>query len=101
MKKIKNQAPSDDIRPEYDFSGAVRGKYYERFQQGCNLVLLDADVSAAFPTSVAVNQALRTLVSARAKSLRVIRRPPNPRRRPAKRMHLTGRAKPRRGGPHG
>ena len=24
--------PDDDILPEYDFSGAVRGKYYERYR---------------------------------------------------------------------
>ncbi len=30
----------DDLLPEYDFSGAVRGKYYERYRQGTNVVLL-------------------------------------------------------------
>ncbi len=30
-----NQEPEDDdLEPEYDFSGAVRGKYYQRYQQG-------------------------------------------------------------------
>ena len=24
--------PQDKMRPEYDFSGGVRGKYYERYQ---------------------------------------------------------------------
>jgi hypothetical protein len=49
--------------PEYDFSGAVRGKYYERYRQGTNVVLLDADVAEAFRDSAAVNDALRLLVS--------------------------------------
>jgi hypothetical protein len=49
--------------PEYDFTGAVRGKYYERYRQGTNVVLLDPDVAAAFKDSVAVNDALRLLVS--------------------------------------
>jgi hypothetical protein len=49
--------------PEYDFTGAVRGKYYERYRQGTNVVLLDADVAAVFRDSAAVNDALRLLVS--------------------------------------
>ncbi|HEX5758437.1 MAG TPA: hypothetical protein VF121_04545 [Thermoanaerobaculia bacterium] len=35
----------DDLLPEYDFSEAVRGKYYERHRQGTNVILLDADVA--------------------------------------------------------
>jgi len=49
--------------PEYDFAGAVRGKYYERYRQGTNVVLLDPDVAAAFRDSATVNDALRLLVS--------------------------------------
>jgi hypothetical protein len=52
----------DDIRPDYDFSNAVRGKYFERYQAGTNIVLLDSDVAAAFPDSDAVNEALRSLL---------------------------------------
>ncbi len=75
MKKVKNAAGNDDMRPEYDFSGAVRGRYYERFRQSSNVVLLDPDVSEAFPNSESVNQALRSLVSAARKGRRVMRRP--------------------------
>lgn len=99
MKKVKRPVADDDMLPEYDFSDAVRGKYFERFQQGSNLILLDPDVAAAFPSSRAVNEALRSLVSARGKQGRVIRRSPSPRRRPAKRLQRTsaktGRGKPR------
>ena len=49
--------------PEYDFTGAVRGKYYERYRQGTNVVLLDSDVATVFRDSAAVNDALRLLVS--------------------------------------
>ena len=49
--------------PEYDFTGAVRGKYYERYREGTNVVLLDPDVAAVFKDSAAVNGALRLLVS--------------------------------------
>ncbi|HBL32041.1 MAG TPA: hypothetical protein DD490_34900 [Acidobacteria bacterium] len=56
------KAEDEDIRPEYDFTNAVRGKYYERYQQGSNVVLLEPDVALAFPTSEAVNEALRALM---------------------------------------
>ena len=54
------------MRDEYDFSHGVRGKYTARFREGANLVLLDPDVAARFPTSEAVNNALRTLIGTRA-----------------------------------
>ena len=57
---------NDDLLPEYDFSGAVRGKYYERYRQGTNVVLLEPDIAAVFRDSVAVNQTLRMLVSLRS-----------------------------------
>lgn len=98
MKKVKSQAADDEMRPEYDFSGAVRGKYYERFRRSSNVVLLDPDVSEAFPNSAAVNQALRALATVARKSVRAIRRPSSPQRRPNKRM-LTRSAKARRRGP--
>jgi hypothetical protein len=98
MKKVDSQVVADDMRPEYDFTGAVRGKYYERFRQGSNVVLLDPDVSAAFPNSTSVNQALRTLMPSR-KGGRVMRRPSSPQRRPNKRMQLTRSAKAKRRGP--
>ncbi len=53
----------DDLLPEYDFTGAVRGKYYERYRQGTNVVILDPDVAAVFKDSATVNDALRLLVS--------------------------------------
>jgi len=57
--------------PEYDFSNAVRGKYYERYRQGTNVVLLDPDVADVFPNAKAVNDALRMLVAvADAKAFR-------------------------------
>ena len=31
MKKVKASPADGDMLPKYDFSGAVRGKYYERF----------------------------------------------------------------------
>jgi hypothetical protein len=96
MRKVKPPVAEEDMRPEYDFTGAVRGKYFERFQQGSNLVLLDPDVAAAFPTSAAVNEALRSLASAPHKQGRVMRRAPSPQRRPSKRTPQTSAKTARR-----
>jgi hypothetical protein len=49
----------DEMRAEYDFSGGVRGKYADRFAKGSNVVVLEPDVAAEFPTPRAVNKALR------------------------------------------
>jgi len=62
-KKLEQE---DELRPEYDLSPllkkAVRGKYAERYKQGTNLVRLEPDVAAAFPTAEAVNEALRLVM---------------------------------------
>ena len=52
----------DNLEPEYDFSGAARGKYYQHYQQGTNVILLDPDVAQAFKDSESVNRALRLLL---------------------------------------
>jgi hypothetical protein len=61
-----NQAPNseydDDLRPEYDFSGGVRGKHYEAHRKGTNAALLGADVARVFADSASVNRALRLLL---------------------------------------
>ncbi len=71
------------MRPEYDFTGGVRGKHYkilreegyiirirnddgtvtERHVAGEGVVILDPDVHEYFPNSQAVNLALRALIS--------------------------------------
>ena len=38
MSQRRKAESNDDLLPEYDFSGAVRGKYYERYRQGTNVV---------------------------------------------------------------
>ena len=55
----------DTMREEYDFSRGVRGMYTQRFAEGTNIVVLDADVAQIFDTSRAVNDALRTLAKAK------------------------------------
>ncbi len=51
--------PDTDIRPEYDFSGAVRGKYAAHYAQGTNVVVLDPDVAFELKDAAEINQALR------------------------------------------
>jgi len=54
----------DELRPEYDFdfSKAVRGKYYKQYMESSNVVVLEPDVAAAFQNAEAVNQALRAML---------------------------------------
>src|ERR1041384_2756568 len=66
----------DTMRPEYDFSKAVRGAIAARFRQGTNLVVVDPAVRDVFPDSDAVNEALRAL----APVLRRRRKAPSKRR---------------------
>jgi hypothetical protein len=61
MNRKINASSRDEMRPEYDFSGGVRGKFYKEYMKGTNVVLLDPDVAEVFPDSQAVNDALRVL----------------------------------------
>ena len=60
----ENDRIDDEMRPEYDLRGGVRGKYYKQYTAGTNLVLLEPDVAAVFHDSESVNQALRVLMKA-------------------------------------
>jgi hypothetical protein len=53
---------ADEVRPEYDFSQAVRGKHHAAYKAGTNVVVLEEDVATAFPDSSSVNKALRMLL---------------------------------------
>ena len=64
MKKNQNNKPAnDEMRSEYDLRGGVRGKYYERYRAGTNVVLLEPDVAKVFRDSATVNEALRQYLS--------------------------------------
>ena len=68
MRKVKT---SDELRPEYkreELGIGVRGKYFEEYSKGTNLVLLSPDVAKVFTTEDAVNEALRSLISLAEKS---------------------------------
>ncbi len=68
MRKAK---ASDELRPEYkreDLGVGVRGKYFEDYGKGTNLVLLSPDVAKVFSSEEAVNEALRSLINLAVKS---------------------------------
>ncbi len=78
-----NHRENDEMLPEYDFRGGVRGKHYKAYRRGHTLtihttdgttdvrhfkleegaVMLEPDVQAYFPDSEAVNKALRGLIT--------------------------------------
>jgi hypothetical protein len=65
MKKPIERRTRDDMRTEYDFSsmrGGIRGKHYQEYRKGSNVVLLQPDVAEAFPSEEAVNEALRGIL---------------------------------------
>ena len=68
MRKAK---ASDELRREYkreDLGVGVRGKYFEDYSKGTNLVLLSPDVAKVFSSEEAVNEALRSLINLAEKS---------------------------------
>src|SRR6267143_92641 len=86
MKRKKTskarQRADDEMRPEYDFRGGVRGKHYQAYRRRHTVtihktdgskvvqhftledgaVMLEPDVRAYFPDSESVNSALRCLI---------------------------------------
>ena len=59
---MNQKADTNDMRPEYDFSGGVHGKHHETYQEDTNVVLLDPEVARVFCDSASVNRALRMLI---------------------------------------
>lgn len=73
MKKVE----TDELRVEYcrkDLGTGVRGKHYESYQKGTNLVLIRPEVAQAFPTEEAVNDALISLIEIAQKSISLSKR---------------------------
>lgn len=62
MKKRTDRKNQNSMRTEYDFASmknGVRGKHYERYKQGTNVVVLNPEVADAFSTKKnAINEAL-------------------------------------------
>jgi len=62
----KRRETEDELKPEYDFAsmkGGVRGKYVSRLRKGSNIVVLEPEIAAAFPSEAAVNEALRGVLN--------------------------------------
>jgi hypothetical protein len=75
--KTKSTKSVEDLHPEYnfDYSKAVRGKYFKRLiEEGANVVVLEPDVAKAFGNSAAVNDALRSLLDLTRATQRLTRR---------------------------
>lgn len=73
MKMVKNE----EMRKEYkreDLGKGVRGKYFEDYKKGTNLILLSPDVAAAFPDDASVNEALRSLMKIARQSTGITKR---------------------------
>lgn len=62
MSQKPDDLEEDDIA-EMELSGGVRGKYYEQYKAGTNVVLLEPDIAKVFRDSAVVNQALREYLS--------------------------------------
>ena len=58
-KRKPQKVSEPEMRSYYDFSGAVRGKYYKRYLEGTNVVVLEPDVARRFRNSATVNKVLR------------------------------------------
>jgi len=83
ISKHKATPVDDDMQPEYDFRGGVRGKHYEACRDGYAVTIhnedgtateqryivrqgtitLDPDVREYFPDSEKVNAALRAIIT--------------------------------------
>jgi len=79
--KDRSKKIQDELRLEYnfDYSKAVRGKYYKRLmEEGSNVVVLEPDVAKAFHDSASVNEALRSLLDITRSTRRLTRRSSGP-----------------------
>ena len=69
MKKVEGE-----MRTEYkrsDFGKLERGKFFKEAAKGTSVALIDPKLAKAFPTSEAVNQALRGLLALADETARI------------------------------
>ena len=62
--------PNDELRPEYDatlLKNGICGKYAQQYAAGTNIVRLESDATAAFPSEEVVNEALQSVLKNRSK----------------------------------
>jgi hypothetical protein len=68
----------EELRPEYefDYSKAVRGKYFKRLlEEGANVAVLEPEIAKVFTSSTAVNDALRSLLEITRSTQRLTKHP--------------------------
>jgi hypothetical protein len=73
MKMVKHE----EMRKEYkreDLGHGIRGKYFEDYKRGTNIILLSPDVAAAFRDADSVNEALRGLLKIAQQSIGLTKR---------------------------
>jgi hypothetical protein len=78
----RQKLENDDMLPEYDFKGGIRGKHYKEYRQGHivtihktdgttvvqhfkleeRAIFLDPEILEYFPDSESVNKTLRSLI---------------------------------------
>jgi len=83
VRKDMKAKTIEELRPEYefDYSKAVRGKYFKRLlEEGANVAVLEPEIAKVFTSSTAVNDALRSLLEITRSTQRLTK-------------HSTGRAK--------
>jgi hypothetical protein len=73
-RRVMTAADRDTLRPEYDFSRAVRGVTAARYAEGANVVVIDPEVLDVFPDGAAVNEALKALATVIRRGRRGARR---------------------------
>ena len=108
------QAENDEMRPEYDFRGAERGKHYKPLHEGYTVqihqpdgttvvehyrleegaVMLQPDVREYFPDSDAVNTALRSLIALMSQMPDAKAHAQKPHRACSKKLLARSRSKP-------
>jgi hypothetical protein len=60
----QNSSEPDEMREDYDLSNIQSNPYAEKMKNGSNLVLIEPEIFKIFPSSEAVNEALRVLIKA-------------------------------------
>lgn len=68
MKKAKSSAEDLEMRADYDrtnFAKLTRGKFHKQVTEASNVIILESKVAKEFPNSMAVNKALKDIISKR------------------------------------
>jgi len=73
-KRRTSASDRDTMRPEYDFSGGVRGVTAARYAKGANIVVISPEVLDVFRDGPSVNEALKALAPVIRRSRRNGRR---------------------------